>query len=255
MQIQSWRGRLAGTTFALAILLQTSTGWAQQGTFGRDYLIGELTPITDLDGPPENPPSVDLDIPFEYDSARLTASARAQLTELGHAIMAPALRTSRFGIYGHTDAAGSDDYNLRLSIRRAGAVRDFLLESFDITPDRLEVAGYGETRLKYPETPRDGRNRRVEVVNLTPIVAVETKPEPQAEAEPEPPAQPTRPTSSDFTDGFGGGSLGTPPATPREPDGGSTGFGSQPMGGPDFGGGFESAPQPDGNSGGGVPFY
>lgn len=194
------------------LLLWGSAAGAQEATFGRDYLIGELTPITDF-GAEQRPPSVDLDIRFEYDSARLTPSARAQLTELGFAITAPALQASRFGIYGHTDAAGSDDYNLNLSIRRAGAVRDFLLAAFNVTADRLEVAGYGETRLKYPDAPRDGRNRRVEIVNLTPLVA-----EPEPEPEPESAHQPDRGGSGwrgsagrEEPPAFGGGGFDTVP--------------------------------------------
>lgn len=239
-----WHAALAAALLVLG--LDGSSALAQSSPFGRDYLIGELTPITDLDGPPKPPPSVDLDIPFEYDSTRLTAAARAQLTELGYAITAPVLEESRFGVYGHTDAAGSDAYNLALSVRRAEAVRTFLVEAFPIAPDRLEVAGFGESRLKYPDAPRDARNRRVEIVNLTPLARPPAPEASEAEVQAEPDHAQSRPDRFDPGAGARGGS--------------DTGFGGEPMGQgggtlSDFGGGFEAAPEPETGGSGGVPFY
>lgn len=48
-------------------------------------------------------------------------------------------------IGGHTDARGSDDYNLDLSQRRATAVRQYLTER-GVAPEGLTAVGYGETR-------------------------------------------------------------------------------------------------------------
>ena len=51
-------------------------------------------------------------------------------------------------IESHTDARGSDSYNLKLSDNRAKSTMDYLL-SQGIDPSRIESAiGYGETRLK-----------------------------------------------------------------------------------------------------------
>ncbi|GGE56533.1 OmpA family lipoprotein [Streptosporangium jomthongense] len=67
-------------------------------------------------------------------------------------------------IEGHTDSSGSDSYNQLLSERRAGSVRDFLLNQ-GIEPRRTRAVGYGE---RYPIASNDtpgGReqNRRVEL--------------------------------------------------------------------------------------------
>ncbi|MDO6823150.1 OmpA family protein [Marinobacter sp. 1_MG-2023] len=67
-------------------------------------------------------------------------------------------------IEGHTDSSGSDSYNQLLSERRAGSVRDFLLNQ-GIEPNRTRAVGYGE---RYPIASNDtsaGReqNRRVEL--------------------------------------------------------------------------------------------
>lgn len=67
-------------------------------------------------------------------------------------------------IEGHTDSTGSRDYNQLLSERRAGSVRDFLLNQ-GIDPGRTRAVGYGP---RYPVASNDtesGReqNRRVEL--------------------------------------------------------------------------------------------
>ncbi len=66
-------------------------------------------------------------------------------------------------IEGHTDDVGRDDYNLRLSQRRAESVLRSLTER-GIAADRLEAAGYGETRPVLNNSSEKARdaNRRVE---------------------------------------------------------------------------------------------
>ncbi len=68
-------------------------------------------------------------------------------------------------VQGHTDGQGSDDYNLRLSQRRAETVVAYLA-LFDIDTRRLVPKGYGESKLVIPNTTEEGRakNRRVELV-------------------------------------------------------------------------------------------
>ena len=45
-------------------------------------------------------------------------------------------------------------------------VKHYLVEKFGIAGNDLVTVGYGETRLKKPEAPRDAANRRVQVVNM-----------------------------------------------------------------------------------------
>jgi len=63
---------------------------------------------------------------FAYDSAALLPQASPKLITLGQALSDPELRGSSFLIAGHTDARGSDGYNLELSNARAEAVKRFL---------------------------------------------------------------------------------------------------------------------------------
>jgi outer membrane protein OmpA-like peptidoglycan-associated protein len=68
-------------------------------------------------------------------------------------------------VAGHTCSIGTEEYNLGLSLRRAEAVRNYLV-SKGVSADRLTVRGYGESRPVASNDTREGRaqNRRVELV-------------------------------------------------------------------------------------------
>jgi OmpA-OmpF porin, OOP family len=72
----------------------------------------------------------------------------------------------RAEIAGHTDSVGSDAYNLKLSQRRADAVKAMLVTRFNIDSSRLTAVGYGETKPIASNETADGRaqNRRVVAV-------------------------------------------------------------------------------------------
>ncbi len=66
-------------------------------------------------------------------------------------------------IQGHADIMGTKEYNLKLSLRRAKAVRDYLVNK-GVSEKRLEVKGFGYSRPRAPSDTEKGRslNRRVE---------------------------------------------------------------------------------------------
>ena len=68
-------------------------------------------------------------------------------------------------VAGHTDSVGTEAYNMGLSLRRAEAVRRYLVGK-GIAADRLIVRGYGESRPVADNATAEGRfqNRRVELV-------------------------------------------------------------------------------------------
>lgn len=111
-------------------------------------------------------PNTDLEVYFDYNSSAVSRRAEPDLMTLGRALTSPDLRGSVFLIGGHTDAKGEDDYNQKLSERRASAVKRFLKERFDIPDDTLVTAGYGEEQLKNESDPFAAENRRVQIVNL-----------------------------------------------------------------------------------------
>jgi len=111
-------------------------------------------------------PSIDLEIYFNYNSAEITPKALPDLENLGKALSDPELRGGVFVLSGHTDAKGGEEYNQRLSERRAQAVKRFLVQKYRLSDDSLVTAGYGEEQLKSPENPFAAENRRVQIVNL-----------------------------------------------------------------------------------------
>ena len=70
-----------------------------------------------------------------------------------------------YTVAGHTCNIGTDEYNQKLSERRAAAVVKWLVDN-GVAANRLAVVGYGETKPKYDNKTEDGRklNRRVEFV-------------------------------------------------------------------------------------------
>lgn len=117
--------------------------------------------------------ALDMTVYFEYNSAVLTEIGAAELDKLGVALNSNDLRSHRYLIAGHTDSRGSHAYNADLSVRRAVAVRDYLVREWEIDPSRLEVHGWGETLLKDPRNPKSGVNRRVEIAAIVsgPVLA------------------------------------------------------------------------------------
>ncbi len=129
--------------------------------------------------------TLDFEVSFEFDSARLTGAAKRTLAVLGRALESRELIGYRYLIAGHTDAKGSASYNRALSYDRASAVRDWLIARYAIDPRRLHVIGWGESRLKTPRFPFAAVNRRVEVTLIMPAEVI-LRPHPGARNQPAP---------------------------------------------------------------------
>jgi outer membrane protein OmpA-like peptidoglycan-associated protein len=99
---------------------------------------------------------------FDVDSSTLRSESKKNLDNLASSL-------SNFGdskllLVGHTDAQGSDEYNLALSRRRSDAVASYL-ESRGVSSMRVQTSGRGETEPVASNDSDSGRqqNRRVEV--------------------------------------------------------------------------------------------
>ena len=110
------------------------------------------------------------DVLFDFDKAEIRPDARPTLDKLAELIMQSGDAT--VAVEGHTDSKGNDAYNLKLSERRAQAVRDYLKDVRSVPGDRMTVKGIGENRPVAQNMTPDGKdnesgqqkNRRVEVV-------------------------------------------------------------------------------------------
>jgi len=120
---------------------------------------------------PEPPPRVELKedkieihekIQFEYNSANILEVSHSLLNEVADVIKKTP-RIKKIQVEGHASSDGSDDYNLRLSDKRAKAVRTYLIAQ-GVAKEKLVAKGYGETKPIADNATEAGRekNRRVE---------------------------------------------------------------------------------------------
>ena len=116
---------------------------------------------------PPAPMSINLNIPFQYNSSTLQPQASDQLKQLELALTSDSLRNDRFVVAGHTDAKGNAQYNKQLSLKRAESVRRFLIAN-GVATGRLDAIGYGSEQPLTPDHPEDAANRRVEIRDLGP---------------------------------------------------------------------------------------
>ena len=109
--------------------------------------------------------ALDLEIPFEFNSDRLTQDGREVLDQLGEALKSDELSGARrITLEGHTDARGNSAYNNALSLRRAQSVRTFLSSKHAIPTMKLRAVGKGSSELADPKNPEDSVNRRVRII-------------------------------------------------------------------------------------------
>lgn len=93
------------------------------------------------------------DIHFNFDKSTLTNAAKIILRR-SIRILKDNPET-KVRIAGYTSASGSDEYNKRLSEKRASAVEKYLIEEGLISPDRLTSVGYGENNpAEYEAAPK-----------------------------------------------------------------------------------------------------
>lgn len=99
---------------------------------------------------------------FKLNSAELSADAKTELDKFGGILSK--YEDTQILLEGHTDDTGSDDYNMKLSERRAEAVSSYLV-SHNLPASRLKTKWYGESQPKFPNDSEVNRekNRRVEI--------------------------------------------------------------------------------------------
>ncbi len=125
----------------------------------------EPAPAPIVDTEPEPEPElvrVELDVKFDFDRAQVREESYSDIKNLAD-FMQQYPQTSTV-VEGHTDSVGTDQYNQRLSERRAQAVREVLVNQYGVESQRVDSVGYGESRPVADNNTEEGRqiNRRVE---------------------------------------------------------------------------------------------
>jgi outer membrane protein OmpA-like peptidoglycan-associated protein len=123
------------------------------------------TAIASYQAPPPPPAVVTLDSMSLFDSGKAQLKPGSTRAMVGALEMIKAHRDKRILVAGYTDNTGNANSNLTLSIARASAVRDWLVEASGIAVTQFAIQGYGDTRPIAGNDTDAGRakNRRVEI--------------------------------------------------------------------------------------------
>ena len=126
---------LAGAPGYLNVKQEFESGMEEEDAdYGVDFILAAI-----------NKPQVVENIFYDFDKATLRDESKAALDEMAQMLRDNPNVTIEMG--SHTDRWGSNEYNERLSDRRAKSVVDYLVEA-GISADRLSFKGYGETMPK-----------------------------------------------------------------------------------------------------------
>jgi outer membrane protein OmpA-like peptidoglycan-associated protein len=140
--------------------------------FGDDAVAGAIADLEVKETPTEIRIELAADVLFDFDKADILPKAEETLKQAAALIAGRGSDRTRVRIEGHTDAKGDDDYNQRLSERRASSVSAWMSRQGGLGDFEFESAGKGETQPVAPNTKTDGsddpegrqKNRRVEIV-------------------------------------------------------------------------------------------
>lgn len=111
--------------------------------------------------------NANLKVEFDFNSANIRSDSYALLKELARALKDNALAKKQITIAGHTDTTGDDAYNMQLSVKRAQAVKTYLVVKQGVSSAKLKVLGFGETMPVLSNNSKKNRqlNRRVEILS------------------------------------------------------------------------------------------
>lgn len=167
---------------------------------------GKLDGIESLDELLDLPPNLLLskktllpsDLIFEFNRAELRESAKVGLMKL--ALLIDKNPNLYCWIEGHTDLIGGEEFNIELSRKRAESVKNYLVNSMRMNPERIITRGLGKSQPMVMEGDADAQapNRRVEIrmrktppsdepIKVTPKARPVPAPAPPRAPEPAPP--------------------------------------------------------------------
>jgi OOP family OmpA-OmpF porin len=111
-------------------------------------------------------PQVVADIQFDEDAAVIRPDSYRTLGRIADTLTHPSLLRYKFLIVGHTASTGRRENNLTLSQRRADVVREVLINTFKVSPKRLQAIGLGEEQLLDSARPTAAINQQIQVATM-----------------------------------------------------------------------------------------
>jgi len=101
---------------------------------------------------------------FDFNKANIKKSDHALLDEIA-LVLKDTLPDVKILVAGHTDNSGSEKYNAQLALKRAEAVKSYLVARRGINPERIAIKGYGESSPVDTNETEEGRakNRRSQI--------------------------------------------------------------------------------------------
>jgi OOP family OmpA-OmpF porin len=111
-------------------------------------------------------PQIRFDVVFDQDSSLIRPASYQTIGSIADALTDPKLRPYRYLIVDHVESAGRRDHNLILSQRRAESVRDVLVNTFKVSPKRLQALGLGEEQLQDVNRPASPANARIQIIAI-----------------------------------------------------------------------------------------
>lgn len=140
--------------------------------FGNDDVAGAISDIEVKETPTEIRIELAADVLFDFDKADILPKAEDALKQAAALIAERGSGDTTVRIEGHTDAKGDDDYNQRLSERRAQSVQAWLSKQGGLGEFEFSASGKGEKEPVAPNAKPDGsddpegrqKNRRVTLV-------------------------------------------------------------------------------------------
>ena len=125
----------------------------------------DLSPVSALDGSNAGPMSAEdalYLVFFDFNKSSITSGAESVLDAVAAEVKKR--NASSIEVVGHTDSSGSNNYNEKLAIRRANAVRD-ALAARGLSVAVMHVDGRGERELlvKTADNVREPANRRAQI--------------------------------------------------------------------------------------------
>ena len=141
----------------------SGSGVGDSGVPGRQSIEDALANIGQVPTR-ESPVAIPGNALFGHDSSELGPESIPMLEKI--ADLRRRFPDYIMGIIGHTDSTGSPDYNMRLSQRRADAVKEWLVRRYNMNPAKLETMGRGSQELLVSggNVEDQAPNRRVEVL-------------------------------------------------------------------------------------------